>query len=101
MACRLLAANVRASHSATTRESTGADAHIRSEQEAHMARLREASSLVPSELVDAIRPRHEEIAIRAYALYQQRGGSDGNDIEDWFQAERQLLHERRQQLAAV
>lgn len=62
---------------------------------------REVSSLVPPEVLDGIRLRHEEIAIRAYALYQERGGSDGSDIEDWFQAERQLLHERRQQLAAV
>ena len=66
-----------------------------------MARLRGAPSRIPPELADAIRPRDAEIAVRAYALYQERGARDGNDWEDWFQAERQLLDERRQQLAAV
>jgi len=32
----------------------------------------------------------EEIERRAYDLYQQRGGGDGSDIEDWLQAERDL-----------
>ena len=32
----------------------------------------------------------EEVADRAYELWQRRGGNDGNDQEDWFQAERQL-----------
>jgi hypothetical protein len=33
----------------------------------------------------------DEIARRAYDLYQQRGGADGNDLEDWLRAERELL----------
>ena len=36
-------------------------------------------------------PTHEEIALRAYRIYLERGSSDGNAIEDWFQAERELL----------
>jgi hypothetical protein len=32
----------------------------------------------------------EEIADRAYELYLARGGEDGRDLEDWFEAERQL-----------
>jgi hypothetical protein len=32
----------------------------------------------------------EEIADRAYALWQERGGEHGHDREDWFEAERQL-----------
>jgi hypothetical protein len=35
-------------------------------------------------------PTTEEIAIRAYELYQSRGGSDGTDLDDWLQAEREL-----------
>ena len=31
-----------------------------------------------------------EIARRAYALFQARGGEHGHDIEDWLQAEREL-----------
>ena len=32
----------------------------------------------------------EEVADRAYALWQRRGGEHGRDLEDWFEAERQL-----------
>jgi len=43
-------------------------------------------------------PSHEEIAARAYAVYQQRGGGDGEDLDDWLRAERELLQERSGQL---
>ncbi len=33
------------------------------------------------------------IADRAYELYQQRGGHHGQDLEDWLNAERELLSE--------
>ncbi len=32
----------------------------------------------------------DEVARRAYDLYQQRGGADGGDLDDWLQAERDL-----------
>lgn len=35
-------------------------------------------------------PTHDEIARRAYELYEQRGGEQGRDREDWFHAEREL-----------
>ena len=38
----------------------------------------------------AIEPTHEDIARRAYQLYEERGGEHGRDVEDWFQAEREL-----------
>ena len=38
----------------------------------------------------ALQLNHDEIARRAYELYQQRGGSDGRDWEAWLQAEREL-----------
>jgi hypothetical protein len=31
-----------------------------------------------------------DIAVRAYALYEQRGGEHGHDLDDWLQAEREL-----------
>lgn len=40
--------------------------------------------------------RHDEIARRAYELYEQRGRGDGWDWDDWFRAE----HELRQSGAA-
>ena len=35
-------------------------------------------------------PRLEEIRIRAYEIYIERGGRPGHDLDDWFQAEREL-----------
>ena len=35
------------------------------------------------------------IAHRAYTLYEQRGCIHGHDLEDWFEAERQILSETR------
>jgi len=32
----------------------------------------------------------DEIARRAYDIYQSRGEGEGNDLEDWYEAERQL-----------
>jgi hypothetical protein len=32
----------------------------------------------------------DRVATRAYELYMQRGGGDGNDMEDWFMAEREF-----------
>ena len=32
----------------------------------------------------------EEIQRRAYEIYLSRGASDGHDLEDWLQAERDL-----------
>ena len=34
---------------------------------------------------------HEMICTRAYEIYQQRGREDGQDREDWLQAEREIL----------
>ena len=38
-----------------------------------------------------IHPTTEEIALRAYHIYLERGGAPGNALEDWTRAERELL----------
>jgi hypothetical protein len=35
-------------------------------------------------------PNHEEIRLRAYEIYLERGGTAGNELDDWLQAEREL-----------
>ena len=35
-------------------------------------------------------PTHDDIAMRAYELFLQRGGQHGQDFEDWLAAEREL-----------
>jgi len=36
-------------------------------------------------------PTREEIALRAYEIYLERGGSPGQELEDWTRAERELI----------
>lgn len=38
----------------------------------------------------AAAPDRDRIAMRAYELYQARGGSDGQALEDWLAAEREV-----------
>lgn len=38
-------------------------------------------------------PTRDEIALRAYQIYLERGGAPGNEVEDWIRAERELLGE--------
>lgn len=40
-------------------------------------------------------PTHEEIALRAYEIYLERGGSPGDALQDWTQAERELLEKSK------
>jgi hypothetical protein len=35
-------------------------------------------------------PNAENVAKRAFELYQERGGGHGRDLEDWLRAEREL-----------
>jgi hypothetical protein len=36
-------------------------------------------------------PSYEEIELRAYQIYIERGGAHGHDVDDWLQAERELF----------
>ena len=49
----------------------------------------------------AIEPIHEDIARRAYQLYEERGGEHGRDRQDWFQAERELRQFLRDAVAKI
>jgi len=40
-----------------------------------------------------VNPTIDQIAARAFALYCERGRQHGRDVEDWLQAERELLQE--------
>jgi len=43
-----------------------------------------------------VRPTEEQIAVRAYHIYLERGGEQGNPTDDWLQAERELNEANRQ-----
>ncbi len=34
---------------------------------------------------------HDQIETRAYHIYVARGGEPGRDLEDWLQAEREIM----------
>jgi hypothetical protein len=36
-------------------------------------------------------PTREEIELRAHEIHVERGGTHGQDVEDWLQAERELV----------
>ena len=36
-------------------------------------------------------PPREEIELRSYQIYIERGGAHGEEMEDWLQAERELV----------
>ena len=44
----------------------------------------------PLNIAAADSPRLEAIRIRAYEIHIERGGQPGHDLDDWFQAEREL-----------
>jgi hypothetical protein len=57
-----------------------------------MAKTRKASSPATKGPRSAeSHPTREEIALRAYEIYLERGGAPGNELEDWTRAERELL----------
>lgn len=43
---------------------------------------------------------HEEIRLRAYELYLERGGQHGYDQEDWSRAEREILSKYQREKTA-
>ena len=50
--------------------------------------------------LDDIAEREEQIRHRAYELYEQRGKVDGHELDDWLQAEAEMLGIRTEAKAA-
>lgn len=59
-------------------------------KESRTDRKKSMVGVVP-ESIDGLVPK--KIARRAYELYLKRGGVNGYDMEDWLQAEREILQE--------
>jgi Protein of unknown function (DUF2934) len=57
-----------------------------------MARTRvSASPQMQQSRTKKVEPTREEIALRAYHIYLERGCTAGNDFDDWVRAERELM----------
>jgi DUF2934 family protein len=46
-------------------------------------------------------PTHEEITLRAYEIYLERGGAPGDALQDWTRAERELREKSNKQSGKV
>jgi hypothetical protein len=57
-----------------------------------MPKSKSASSEAPqkSRKAVAVKPTYDEIALRAYHIYLERGSTPGDPMQDWLQAEREL-----------
>ena len=49
-----------------------------------------------TDVVDTPDNRHEEITLRAYSLWQERGSPIGSPQEDWFRAEQEICNQSAQ-----
>jgi hypothetical protein len=58
-----------------------------------MAKTMESISPAAQKPRMATKLTSEEIALRAYQIYLERGAAPGNELEDWIQAERELFGE--------
>lgn len=59
-----------------------------------MSKMRKATEPKRKKSVNGqIYPTHEEIELRAYQIYLERGGAPGDELGDWMLAERQLREE--------
>ena len=58
----------------------------------HNERTSAHASIRSSDTTDHESTRHTEDRIRqrAFERYQARGGEDGHDMDDWFEAEREV-----------
>jgi hypothetical protein len=56
-----------------------------------MSKVREKSPAENEVQTAEGHPTRGEIELRAHQIYVERGGAPGQDVEDWFQAERELL----------
>jgi hypothetical protein len=64
--------------------------HMAKEATKKIEEVSETEINEPIETPASTRPTDEQIAERAYHIYLERDGADGNPDEDWLQAERDL-----------
>ncbi len=68
------------------------DVHAMTLSPAHTAHLHPAASHAQSPQEDFV-PTAEEVARRAYLLFENHGEAKGRDVQDWLQAEAELKAE--------
>jgi len=56
-----------------------------------MPRMKSAAPGTKSVAKPKPQPTHDEIALRAYQIYVERGCTPGDPMQDWLRAEQELL----------
>jgi hypothetical protein len=51
-------------------------------------------------LTEVLSKLDEQIRLRAYELYEQRGRQDGHELDDWLQAEGEVTQAKKKAVAA-
>jgi hypothetical protein len=59
------------------------------------AATKKTESPAPPKRSSARKVPFEEIQNRAFFLFLERGGNEGRELDDWFQAERELSRSTR------
>lgn len=58
-----------------------------------MAKQRTPAPEEPSQTTQPTFELQDQIRLRAYELYEQRGREHGHELDDWLRAERELTRE--------
>ena len=71
--------------------------HQGTKKQPHISSDVQSGSAVPSgksasPVTSSFDDLHARISARAYALYVQRGRRDGGAVEDWLEAEGEVIH---------
>ena len=56
-----------------------------------MSKTKEAPALKSKKATVKLKPTQDQIAARAYKIYLERGATPGDPMQDWLQAERDLV----------
>jgi len=54
----------------------------------------------PTQVTKSTPDLQEQIRRRAYELYEQRGREDGHELDDWLQAESEVIQKKAKTAAA-
>lgn len=55
---------------------------------------------IPAPTTEVRNELQEQIRLRAYELYEQRGGENGRELDDWLQAEAEVTQSMAKAKAA-
>jgi tellurite resistance protein len=63
-------------------------------------RITATSRQTSTQVTKSTQQLQEQIRRRAYEFYEQRGGEDGHELDDWLQAESELTRLKAKPTAA-